>query len=606
MHSNLPSFLNFRHHTAPMAMYESKEYRSLVKKMDADSKLGAIEDRYQRMHYLVQRRAQELSYFGAFVLEQCAQHERAHRKSANMAHYFNSRANMLYEKHQLGASLLSAFEKGELLDCWNKALCCMPVNWNDWTVTKPILELYISRAQYELEVGLLESATSDLMHASSVLIYFNHRDAMFVHFEEGDSELLVSMVLLKAKLLDQAAGEPERTLQRVLQKYELAGVEGILKKVDSRQKIEAIFDEIITLDAICKSSRKGKLSGEVLPGVNYNISDKLQLRSTEFGGRTFVTGADIGPEEKLLQERAQSVVIFSEHLYTHCNNCYREIRTFWPCSHCTEMGFCSARCAMLAFAGYHRQECGIFGLLLGPNNHYSMAHTYRQYSSFGLEMTTNCEDEEMAISKGTKEPFKMADFFAADTLRTKPMRKLEKTEKRLLLRAMSSLLSHRGKHHASRENNHTAQAVSLVYCLVYKGLLKREIVHEQGAYSRLLEQVATTMLRICTNGFCWAEQVEHAEDDESSGTRLTKVGSCLSLVASFVNHSCHANVNWTISEEAIVQFSALRPIKEGEPLSICYGPKRNSPFNSRQARLLNDYCFFCQCEVFRLSYSGTS
>ena len=132
-------------------------------------------------------------------------------------------------------------------------------------------------------------------------------------------------------------------------------------------------------------------------------------------------------------------------------------------------------------------------------------------------------------------------------------------------------------------------AIALAYCLMYKGVLQKDIICDHLAYSRLLEHIATSLIRACTNGFCWSKEVQ-------STAKMIKVASCMSLVATLVNHSCNPNVIWHISD-GIIHYNSLRSIKVGESLTICYGPRKSNEFNWRQNELLSHYCFQCRCEA---------
>lgn len=154
---------------------------------------------------------------------------------------------------------------------------------------------------------------------------------------------------------------------------------------------------------------------------------------------------------------------------------------------------------------------------------------------------------------------------------------------------MASLQSNRGERSPLREHTNTVLALSMVNFFVYKGVLSADIFKHAGALAQMMENLATNMMRISTNGFCWAEDLNEEH--------FTRVASCVCLAASFLNHSCNANVTWSFGEGAAISMTAIRAIEPGEPLTTCYGPKEHHKFADRQERLHNDYCFYCRCEV---------
>lgn len=174
------------------------------------------------------------------------------------------------------------------------------------------------------------------------------------------------------------------------------------------------------------------------------------------------------------------------------------------------------------------------------------------------------------------------------------MKQLSASGRQLLCRAMAALESNRGKRTPLREHTNTVLSFCIVNFFFYKGVLAGgdlidEMSKDSTAFSQLLENLSASMMRISTNGFCWA--------DDISDDQFIRVASCVCLAASFLNHSCHANVTWSMGDGAQISMTATRAIEPGEALTTCYGPKEHHKFSDRQERLYNDYCFYCRCEV---------
>ncbi|KAH8610945.1 SET domain [Trypanosoma vivax] len=77
------------------------------------------------------------------------------------------------------------------------------------------------------------------------------------------------------------------------------------------------------------------------------------------------------------------------------------------------------------------------------------------------------------------------------------------------------------------------------------------------------------------------------------------IGVALFPEASYFNHSCVPNLCRVMCEGRIAAFYALREIKKGEPLTICYVDVQESSTSERRRTLLLSYRFFCQCERCR-------
>lgn len=204
------------------------------------------------------------------------------------------------------------------------------------------------------------------------------------------------------------------------------------------------------------------------------------------------------------------------------------------------------------------------------------------------------------------------EYLSNEVFRYSQFKHLSDEERELLCRASSSLLHHRGKRNYMREVSHSVLSINIIYMLIYKGMLPHSIIADVDQLAELIEHVTVGMLRACTNGFCWAEeliaqdarpeQLQTGELGVDIATEQQKViiriGSCVCLLSSFFNHSCNPNVVWQVNEKGI-EMKALRNILPGETLSICYGPKKWNLFNERQERLKEDYCFYCICNVCR-------
>ncbi|RKP35813.1 hypothetical protein BJ085DRAFT_12813, partial [Dimargaris cristalligena] len=65
--------------------------------------------------------------------------------------------------------------------------------------------------------------------------------------------------------------------------------------------------------------------------------------------------------------------------------------------------------------------------------------------------------------------------------------------------------------------------------------------------------------------------------------------------ACYFNHACEPNVRKWVHRGPVVQFVTERHIAKGEELCIFYGQGPDELQSERQARLLANYFFHCQC-----------
>lgn len=86
----------------------------------------------------------------------------------------------------------------------------------------------------------------------------------------------------------------------------------------------------------------------------------------------------------------------------------------------------------------------------------------------------------------------------------------------------------------------------------------------------------------------------------TNSVQCGKQGFGLFLNFSKINHSCNPNANHFWIEDSKKKASlALRDIKKGEELTICYGPHL-LPRDERRDHLLRHYHFICMCETCSL------
>ena len=619
-----------------MSIYQSKEFWELVNHLKNDKKLNSIKNPYDRMRMLVKRNRSKLRKFGDFILEKCINYSTAHSKSMVIAEYCLDHAKLVTQKFDQGNEF-GKMEYNYLMTTWNQALRYLPIDWEHWPTLLILMRLYLNRARIHFDCGQNMKALSDLRHASSVLRYYNNPEMVLDHFDTSDQSLLVLMLSLKTKLLleitDCDASESKngnrppfhQMIYQVIESHRISSLQDIESlKLQTRKDIKNALDIINILDSIEDEYNQFMLLKDPIEHqvakINYVQSNKIQLtQSSSLNhdyGRYYVANKKIEKKETLLLERAFSLVFFKDYFHSFCNYCHKMLHTFWPCANCTEVVFCSVKCSILATNEYHRDECCILGLMLDKleSCFYSLAHIYRNWSKFGLNLALqfeqNAQSERTKCDNTNQRKYEdqlnfdpINHYLGSSNILTKMFKEQSQQDKQVMYQTFTSLLSHRGKRADIHEALVTGMAVALVHFLIYKGKLKKSTLDNIEQYSRLLENVAIAINRIHTNGFAWATDSTvlvnnpNQINNNNSESEVVKVASCVFLISCFFNHSCYPNADWEITHNGTIFFTTNRSIGPGEQLTICYGPKKNMDFEKRQSRLYDDYCFFCHCVV---------
>lgn len=607
-------------------IFNSVEYNILYQKfcfLLTNTSIQKNTDRFERLHQLTNCQASQVKAFGEKVIDLIKEYEKNHQKNKCLAMVFLSKAQdrwldcMLYKDNYESQQLKIVHQ--EAINLLNKCLSLLPQTWSNWSEMSVLVEAFCLRATFFYLTENFTASLSDCHHATEALLDIGILKALHEYYH-AQPDNLVKLIALELILIKQLYCDVDgfQSLLGSLNLTDDINFDDILNSdTPSLKELTLLVTQlsISSLDIkllwqvltdlfIAIEKRVPKINKKKITVNNFNVSKMLRLESSDQGGRFYVANEHLTKGQSVLKERPYSLVIFYEHLNNYCGNCYKNLITSWPCLGCTEIFFCSANCARQAYENFHHLECGIFGFMLGPDNFYSIPHVYRLYTQFGVECATHVE-----MSQAEHYPVKslVDNYIENNSMKTQSFNEMNEDQKKLLCRAIFSLLSHRNKRDVGREVCHTLLAFALVFILKHRGQLgdwlkeskekddENQVEERISLYrlSNLTECIATAMMRTSTNGFCWSNTSQLTDE---TNNELTRVASCLCLVASFVNHSCSPNVIWKFDENGI-EMKMLRSIEPGEPLTICYGPRHSIPFDQRQQRLKDDYLFFCRCEL---------
>ncbi|KAI2807124.1 hypothetical protein BLOT_009086 [Blomia tropicalis] len=547
-----------------------EKYLDLIDSLDSfyGEKYNKLTEQLERTCYLFEHKRNTFKSFGDFLLSQCIHYELAHQKSMQIAQtQLMSVTTSFLNINSLGK--VSEDEYKQLIHDSNQALLNMPFDWNNWPLMSSIMELYLDRAIFHYNQEKFKRANSDLRHVSSIIFNFSDTKLVNNYFKFKNTSLLPKILNYKVNLLCILKCDNE---WKEFTSYQ-----------STDQEIDSMFEMIRKIDTIFNNDKQ-KIWTD-LNNKNYRLSYKIKLNETKNGGRCFVATAPIEPNEPVILERAQTTVTLNEMFQSYCDHCHQPIDTFWPCSGCTELCYCSFQCSSQAMKHYHHNECGIFGLISIKGN-YTISHMFRMFSIFGFENIINCEKKQLKVERKLEFPFTVNHYLNSTSMQTIPMESFTESKRKFLYRSICTLMNHRGNHENYRESSVTANSWCLVQFLIYKKVISPSIIYQVDLLCNLMEHIATGLSRITTNGFTWWSNV--TED---------QIGNCFFMLSSLINHSCNPNINWNIHDGGFISLVSKRAIQPGEQLTDCYGPKRFTPFNERQSRLTYNYCFNCQCMV---------
>ena len=379
-------------------MYSHPEHSDLTNKLIADKPLNSIQNRFRRMRYLVETRASRIDRYGKWVLSQCEQYEREHRKLPDWAQYYCAKTDACFRRFEDCAHEWkdeeTLEEYKELIRVSNLFLTYLPYQLDDAKSMFSMAKLYTKRAKIEFARNNSKRALSNLRHAFFIMSLDFTQEQIQEHIDDG---LPIDMASLGTVLLETMDMGDQEALLDESKEFTGGWKIDIDKAVSFIKRLRVVFEEHN------ENQRKSSVSS------NFILTKKVRLIRTEDGGRSYQATAHIDEGELIVSDHSQSVTIFDGYRLQYCDYCHHRMDTFWPCIGCSELSYCSAQCGMKAYEEYHKHECGIYGLMLGDEDYYWMAHVYRHYLQFGIDVATKCENKETIAEYGG-EPFDLNEF----------------------------------------------------------------------------------------------------------------------------------------------------------------------------------------------------
>jgi hypothetical protein len=317
------------------------------------------------------------------------------------------------------------------------------------------------------------------------------------------------------------------------------------------------------------------------------IASCLDLKCDKKYGRHIITNRDLAVGDIVAIEEPVFQVIKADDRYSTCHNsnvfqrcanCLGEnFLDLTPCGGCNKTMFCSEKCRDTAQSHHHKYECLVIDeLLMAGIKHIILRILFESISLFNH----NVSDLRKFLDGQSETNLTIFQTFSSG----------EKRENLLLATlSLSSVASHK------------ESPLDEFIEIFQKSPLLWSIWSEHETFiSSLLQKLIVIGNRDIHGIGSWSLREKGMEDhDEPKNASLYQqlIANACFLFSSFLNHSCAPNIrrmNYKNQNVIIVS----RPIKAGQQLFDSYRQNFNVQARAeRQASLLKDYGFVCDCEA---------
>ena len=301
-----------------------------------------------------------------------------------------------------------------------------------------------------------------------------------------------------------------------------------LVQIKNELKLSYIYstttDDVTQLDISDSDSVFLKVDSRIKWSVN-KLTKRLCLRTNDAIVESGVT---------VLTEKPIQLVIRSAARHTHCAGCGRECEnTFWPCSQCTEVIFCSNQCSKQANA-YHHLECGIIGLLNQEQCHFrdkQSPQVYRHLVTMRHEQLIKLDSDVMSKKRlsETQSNLKMMTLTMTKA-QAKAWFAVSSSEFRRFLLCKQPFVP----------MNKLAHAIYLASIYWYQ---TKMTTMDQQIFAQLIRCLAIEYTKAELNEYCYRMWIKDSNNPELPSSEIN-VSYFQCLFGSRIGHSCEPNCEW--------------------------------------------------------------
>jgi SET and MYND domain-containing protein 4 len=355
----------------------------------------------------------------------------------------------------------------------------------------------------------------------------------------------------------------------------------------------------------------------------------LELKNNEKYGRHIITTRQLNVGDVIAMDTAQFKVIKADsrydtchdsNIFQRCSNCLSDnLLSLIPCRSCCKTMYCSMRCMESAYKRYHRFECEVIDELLKSGIlHASLRMLFEGLSLFKddickMKIYLNKEKTLTIFDYCEKTLNNNNKIIVDDHNNNKNDDDDDDERKKMIFSTTISLVPSDFELPSSNNNNDYDKISSIFHSTKQlKSLWSSFMMNEsnQTFFKTLLSKLKKIGVNYLHGIGSWSvekvqqQQQENENDNENETPALQPstyqqlIGNGFYLFCSLFNHSCVPNIQRVnvVNDKVVVIVS--RPIGKGEQLFDSYRPHFNvQPKAQRQASLLADYNFQCDCEA---------
>ncbi|KAK7081441.1 hypothetical protein SK128_026960, partial [Halocaridina rubra] len=356
-------------------------------------------------------------------------------------------------------------------------------------------------------------------------------------------------------------------------KEKAVGEEQISTDTDFCEKLLSSMQISKDTDKSCKSMMKSyKVTYPPVPSeVNEDVpvlSSAVKVSSVPEKGRCLIAARDIAPGEILGVEEAQSICIEKDKLDLHCSTCLRLTINPLPCPGCTKIVFCNETCRLKGLSEDHWLECSILPTMLS------------------LDMTKR------------NLVFKMLKSLSYNEL-SAFIRRLEREGKDNPEKDIFVSSSYKSVYNLCTNKDKLSFEFIFMQCQIAFVITKLLLQSGRFFLNSRAQPFEPTSEDIIKTGavllshdiqlYCNPYQIYDLQIKDS-------VGAGVFPTLSLMNHSCYPSVRHYSCGRSLV-CRAIRPIPDGEELTISYASEFQKQPRAERKPILDRYMFSCTCEA---------
>ncbi|VDL19739.1 unnamed protein product [Hymenolepis diminuta] len=349
--------------------------------------------------------------------------------------------------------------------------------------------------------------------------------------------------------------------------------------------------------------------------VKFLPVDILGSQSTSLKtGLKVVASRDISIGEIIFSEEPYASVL-NRPYSSLCYNCYKRCINIHPCQGCAYVGFCSQKCAddarnsnrpLNGGSGRHVHDCNGMLPCLRLDDLFDESYRFTQGLTHLVFICVANTPKNVLLDNICASDInkKQQDYvFTENYFVPKSSDYSFLAFKNLSINTIPKDALWQG----------TVIAVFLTYCLSIAGYpMKWFDEAKEHFYSKPspLNQpdwlpaswiAARIISHVLMNDFNVKEYTEYYEEKGELFSNANWIANCFYPTISLINHDCNPTACIVNTANGGAFLYALRPVKEGERISVSYGDYyfANSSSDSRRAFLRSTFIFSCSCEACR-------